>query len=653
LSATLKEVGIIIGYAHRLSHEILCRPDQIRREAALTKTLIVWDSPQAPSGHAGQVYLWNGYEEADSIHSILRYVEANSESLREKYLSWIHELGEQVIGDTRLIDALTLEPGFSYWWMTLLVEKSLWKSPSITDAIRILALEEIVEQRTPVGVLLVSGNRKLHQVIQELCRSLGIQYRWDNSGEWRSRRPSLKAAYARLPMPLQAAISVVRYLWARWPLRRARSPGWFGGDLSVFFCSYFFNIDFEQGEAGRFCSRYWGNLHALLKHMNLHANWLQLYVPHAAVPGADAALAYVQRFNQTGTGEEFHVFPEAYLSWSIVGMVLQRWLRLNSIYWRLRAKSAFRPKNSRISLWPLLQRDWDASMRGPAALINLLWIEVFDRALRDAPRQDKGFYLCENQAWERAFIHAWRKHGHGELTAVPHATIRFWDLRYFADPRTVQSFDVAQMPQPDQVALNGPAAVGAFLNAGFPKEKIRECEALRYAHIQSSYQPRRSTSHDGETSRLLILTDYLPASSVSMLKLLDAASDHIGVEATYTVKPHPHLMIDPANFQRLHLNVTTEPLEKVLPNFEVAYVANMTSAALDAYLAGLQVIVMLDDTQLNVSPLRGQTGVTFVSTPRELAAALDRAHEQPEARATNTDFFFLDPELPRWSRLLS
>jgi surface carbohydrate biosynthesis protein (TIGR04326 family) len=112
-------------------------------------------------------------------------------------------------------------------------------------------------------------------------------------------------------------------------------------------------------------------------------------------------------------------------------------------------------------------------------------------------------------------------------------------------------------------------------------------------------------------------------------------------------------MIDPANFQRLHLNVTTEPLEKVLPNFEVAYVANMTSAALDAYLAGLQVIVMLDDTQLNVSPLRGQTGVTFVSTPRELAAALDRAHEQPEARATNTDFFFLDPELPRWSRLLS
>ena len=138
-----------------------------------------------------------------------------------------------------------------------------------------------------------------------------------------------------------------------------------------------------------------------------------------------------------------------------------------------------------------------------------------------------------------------------------------------------------------------------------------------------------------------------------MLKLLEAASDHVHLKPTYTVKPHPHFMIDPGEFESLRLNVTTEPLEKILPDFAVAYSANMTSAALDAYLAGLEVIVMLDDTQLNLSPLRGQPGVTFVSTPRELAAALDRAHEHPEARAKNTDFFFLDPELPRWFRLLS
>ena len=629
---------------------------RFEQEALLTEgPLIIWDSTDGPPESAGQVYLWNGYEETNSVHSVLQYVEANSDRLRGKYLSWVHELGEHEIEGMRLIDALMLENGFSYWWMTLLVEKSLLKSPSIADAVRVLALEEIVEQRAPREVLLVSASRKLHEVLRDLCRTLGISYRWSKGVGQHNGRLTLRAAFIRLPMPLQAIISAVRYVWSRWPLRRARSPGWLGGERSVFFCSYFFNIDFEQGKkAGRFRSRYWGSLHAILKRTKLHANWLQLYVPHTAVPTADAALEDIRRFNKSGSGEEFHVFPEAYLTWSILGSVLKRWLHLNSTYRRLRTISrAFRPESSRVSLWPLLQRDWDASMRGSAAFMNLLWVELYDQALRNAPRQHKGFYLCENQAWERAFIHAWRKHGHGELTAVPHATIRFWDLRYYADPRTVRSFGPAELPQPDRVALNGPAAVRAYLNAGFPHGTIRECEALRYAHANNPHERARRGAKDGDPLSLLVLTDYLSSSTRRMLELLEAAHDHTHLAATYTVKPHPNFMIDPADFQRLQLNVTTEPLETVLPNFAVAYCANMTSAALDAFLAGLEVIVMLDDTQLNLSPLRGQPGVTFVSTPRELAAALDRAHEHPETRANNMDFFFLDPALPRWSRLLS
>ena len=47
------------------------------------------------------------------------------------------------------------------------------------------------------------------------------------------------------------------------------------------------------------------------------------------------------------------------------------------------------------------------------------------------PRQRLGLYLCENQGWERIFIRAWRKHGHGKLIGVAHSTIGYWDMRYF------------------------------------------------------------------------------------------------------------------------------------------------------------------------------------------------------------------------------
>src|SRR6266513_2814318 len=117
---------------------------------------------------------------------------------------------------------------------------------------------------------------------------------------------------------------------------------------------------------------------------------------------------------------------------------------------RLRSmKSAFRPNGSNLLLWPVLRGDWSDSMRGPAAVNNLLMIELFDEVLRSMPHQATGLYLCENQGWERAMIHAWRKHRHGRLIAVAHSTIRFWDLRYFTDPRTLHSEESHRIPRAD------------------------------------------------------------------------------------------------------------------------------------------------------------------------------------------------------------
>ena len=96
-----------------------------------------------------------------------------------------------------------------------------------------------------------------------------------------------------------------------------------------------------------------------------------------------------------------------------------------------------------------------------------------------------------------------------------------------------------------------------------------------------------------------------------------------------------------------------DPLGEILHHFDIAYCSNTTSAAVDAFVFGLPVVVMLDERELNFSPLRGHSGVRFVSTPGELAEALQT---EGLITATNFDryeFFYLDPELPRWKRLLS
>jgi len=111
--------------------------------------IVLWDRSSDPSCHSESVYRWNGYVENDSVHSLLRYIETHGERLRSKYLAWIHDLGESQIDGKRIIDHLTFEDGLSYWWMALFVEQNPWKSLSIINAIRLMALEEIVVRNGP------------------------------------------------------------------------------------------------------------------------------------------------------------------------------------------------------------------------------------------------------------------------------------------------------------------------------------------------------------------------------------------------------------------------------------------------------------------------------------------------------------------------
>ena len=242
-------------------------------------SVTLWDSSADPPKQAGLIYRWNGYSETDSVHSLFRYVENHSERLRRKYLTWINQLGESRIDGKRLIDHLAFEDGLSYWWMTLFVEQSHWKSPCISDAIRLLALEEIVVQHKPGKLRLVSVNRGLHQVLSAFCQNLGIAYVWEPLPAKPQRQLSARGIYRALPQRVQALISLARHLHGRWPLRQAEKSGWFRGSQALFFCSYFDNVDPKAAEQGRFHSYYWTGLQALSNRIGCRSNWLQLFVP--------------------------------------------------------------------------------------------------------------------------------------------------------------------------------------------------------------------------------------------------------------------------------------------------------------------------------------------------------------------------------------
>lgn len=615
--------------------------------------MIVWDCSAPPTDSMGEVLCWQSYAEDGQVFSIPQYLEQHAERIRKKYLAFIHDLGESRINGKRVVEHLDTGDGFSYWWMSLLAGKSPLKSERIYSCLRLLALEEILLERMPTELILHGSDRRLAQALERLCLNLQVPFVWE-LGEASKQKWSLRRLFMCLPYTMQGLISLVRHLVMRWPLRKLQKPQWFSGENAIFLCSYFIHLDPVSCAEGRFYSRQWGSLTKYLHDSGRRTNWLQHFLFSQVIPDVRMGLGWLRLFNRDTNRNGCHSFLDTYLTWGVVGRVLKCWFLLQIASWRLRhIQSAFYPNGSAVWLWPILQDDWLVSLKGHVAMTNCQWMVLFDSALSDMPKHKIGLYLCENQGWERALLHAWRKHGHGKIIGVPHSTVPFWHLNYFNDPRGLYSQQSFAMPLPDGMAINGPIARKMFVEAGYPNGQLVEVEALRYLNLlgMNAKCNMDSTKCSMPSIKVLILGEIIPTSMHSFLVLVEDAMKLLPSYYSFTFKPHPGCAVNLEDYPGLQADETTEALDRVLGEYDVALSTNSTSASVDAYVMGLPVIIGLDGASLNLSPLRGQSGVSFVSTPEELAEALEAAREGTMNYGHN-DFFFLDNELPRWQRLL-
>jgi surface carbohydrate biosynthesis protein (TIGR04326 family) len=300
----------------------------------------------------------------------------------------------------------------------------------------------------------------------------------------------------------------------------------------------------------------------------------------------------------------------------------------------------------------LLKDDWETSFRGPVGFSNSVTRRLLDRCLQEAPRQAKGFYLWENQGWEAAFIHSWRSNGHGRLIGIPHATIAFWHLNNYDDPMIFNMNQANGKPIPDFLAVNGPAARAMLVESDYPEKRLQDVEALRFQYLNGLGVRQSAVSGDEAAPlRVLMLGDFTRDQTLAMAKCLSQALDGIKASVEVTYRPHPVCDVFLDELCGVATNVSRKPLLEILHQYDWAFSSNSSSAALDAYLGGLRVAVFLDDASLNHSPLRGENGVYFVNDHNALSRLLrdNPAH----CKGTVDKYFWLDPHLTRWSRLIS
>jgi len=610
-----------------------------------SKTCVVWNSFDTKPGDVACYVYW-GLGNNKNDFSIQEIVEGNSNKYRSKYLSFVHDIGHLKVNEKELLEYLDIGLDTSFWWMTIISEKCNYsKSPYIEDIVKLMAFSDWIQGQDYERYVLVSDNVALSKSMNLLLKSQGKGFQHVRALDKKKSENNDKFLFLLKKMPyiFQSFFSISKNILNGFLLKDSNAGSWKKSQARVTFVSYSDNLASSEMKLGRYSSYYWGKLPNFLKNEGVKTNWLHIYVRDGLLSNAIYAKKIVKDFNSSERGVRNHALLQSFISAKVVLEIFSMWLKLLSRYLPVRKSIQSHSKY----FWPLLSDDLKKSILGPNAINNIFFQSLFNRAFLLLPTQDCCYYLQENQGWECGMINSYKKSNHHNLIGVPHAAIKYWDLRHYHNKSTLSEKSKYSRPFPERVALNGDSALKLYLDSGYEKKQIIKVEALRYLHLNHIGKLPSKEHGRGNSRNVLVLGDYLIENTFAQLMMLKTAVKKSSAEFNIFFKPHPNCQLSLTKFSDLNMKVVNDPVSNLILFYQTVYVSSRTSASVEAYYAGCSVIAFLDMNKLNSSPLRGYKEVCFVSTAQELLLAIDKSADTC-IKDRRSKYFYLNPDLPLW-----
>jgi len=405
---------------------------------------------------------------------------------------------------------------------------------------------------------------------------------------------------------------------------------------------YLAHLGPEAGRNGAYDSHYWGPLVPVLEAVPSPVTWLHLGAQFATRASVGRDRRTIGGFSNVPGRSQHHLLHDR-LSLSLLARSCCDYLRI--LWWDLTTPArVFDESDPRLPASRAMQRVIREQFRGRDAMLNAIWINLFEEAVHELGPQRLGIYLMENQPWEAAFVSAWRRAGNGPVLGVVHSTARFWDTRLFKDVRDVWEVEPGvcspdAMPTPDLVVVNGPAMEESMLAGGYPRRRLVMAEALRFRGDALSGRARAA----GSPRRILVLGEYSDAATqhvISQARRMTAESN-----AVLRLRLHP--TADRREYEGLTLD-GSRTIQEALDDADAVICGATSGAALDAAIAGLPTLLVPDPAVLQSSPAEGLAGVSYVSSPEDFRqTSFERVPTQTSAGPLR-----LDSDLRVWRSIL-
>ena len=482
-----------------------------------------------------------------NIISLSAYIEKNSYELREIYLEFIDNLANQRLGEKKVIDFLRIHNRYSYWFSSSLFEKSIYKQ-NYTDAIRLIAIDQLLVKYDINELTIYIKSKTLKQSIIELCYKRNIKifnkksrlYFYDYRNTYIFF--ILKSLYTFFKISL-------RY-YKHKELDFNKKGILFIGPLS------YLNTDIVKNKL-TFNSNLWSGISDLLEKNSIQANFLHIYSPHPEISSIKDASNIIDALNRTNVSNHFLLDSNLSLIKKI--KIFFYWIKtaLKFFFFRNK-KEIFNLKSSKVNLFYILKDNYLDSFAGPGLIYNLFFYEYLEKIQGLYQNQHKFFYLCENHGWENIFCYIAKNNSKKNIYAVPHSTIRFWDLRHFSSVQNKKSYiDIKD----NYYLANSKFVKDEFIKNNYDKNKIIECEALRYQERIEN----KAISKNG----LLVLLDYSSEYTRNMMNFLQKFENKYPGKAHFIFKSHINSPINLEDYDFKYSNIYNGDINSALSEYDI------------------------------------------------------------------------------------
>ena len=314
------------------------------------------------------------------VISIPETLEQKPDFIRNLYLDWFHDLSKNTVCGTTLDKLFSFEE-FDIWAMSDFVENSILESsPHIDNAIRILALMDLLRNHYSPCEYCLSIKSEDKLLIQ--CFSQQIR---PNSNS--------KIVFARIYSLCLIFYDLLNVLFNQakgifWLLKtllesiqfdRIQVKRWIETDADNIFVSYFCNFEVKNGDQVSTRSKYWTSLQDKIFKTKDNTKWLYLYFKNPQIKSVKEANCIINGLNNSAN--QIHACVNSCFDLGLACKTLKVFLKATKLTARFNPKTKFR-LSSVVNMWPLFKDSWNKSFYGSSLMSAIAARIMFSKCSR-------------------------------------------------------------------------------------------------------------------------------------------------------------------------------------------------------------------------------------------------------------------------------